>query len=617
MMHAMARGYARAREMLDDIVALAKLTLTRAATANDADAARVLAAADSATIALREHVGARVEATGELARLPFEQLARTFQLTDTERRCLGLLVAIEVASEVRVHVAGGAATLELLDRLIYDDRRVREQAAIELGARGRLWTYSLVEWADEKSDLGRLHRPLRVSQRVVELALGTRDLAEDVATVAVLDLEPAAHDELLLPEGLRDALIAALRVSGAAVPVIRGAVGSGRRSIACSAAHALGAPLLIVRCDDLPAGKGLVPLLVAAQREALLFNAVTLLHGIEALAASAERGLPDRTKIVDRLYASFPGPLIATAARDLSFASFESRGVLAIDLPSLDEAQRAELWRRELGGGSNDDLAAAAAARYRVTGGTIKLVAQIARRRGELRNDSPVLADIQAGVRGVMDDKLSALATRIEWQQSWDDLVLPDDSRDELREMIARVRYRRTVLDDWGFARKVAKGVGMPALFYGPPGTGKTMAAGLVAAELGMDLYQVDLSRMVSKYVGETEKQLAQVFDAAETGHAILLFDEADSLFAKRTDVRTATDRYANLEVNYLLQRMEAFSGIAILTTNLDTAIDEAFRRRLAFRIAFPQPEIEERGRLWRRMIPELVPTTGSPIRDR
>jgi SpoVK/Ycf46/Vps4 family AAA+-type ATPase len=173
--------------------------------------------------------------------------------------------------------------------------------------------------------------------------------------------------------------------------------------------------------------------------------------------------------------------------------------------------------------------------------------------------------------------------------------------------MIARVRFRRKVLDDWGFARKVARGLGLPALFYGPPGTGKTMAAGLVAAELGMDLYQIDLSRMVSKYIGDTEKQLAQVFDAAESGHAILLFDEADALFAKRTDVKSATDRYANLEVNYLLQRMEAFSGITILTTNLDSAIDEAFRRRLAFRIAFPLPEAEERVRLWRRVIPDAA----------
>ena len=170
--------------------------------------------------------------------------------------------------------------------------------------------------------------------------------------------------------------------------------------------------------------------------------------------------------------------------------------------------------------------------------------------------------------------------------------------------MISRVKHRRQVHESWGFAKKLSRGLGLSALFFGAPGTGKTMVAGLIARELGLDLYQVDLSRIVSKWVGETEKQLASLFAAAESGHAIVLFDEADSLFSKRTDVKSSNDRYANLEVNYLLQRMESFAGITILTTNHDTAIDEAFRRRLSFRIEFPVPEADERERIWRATIP-------------
>jgi len=166
------------------------------------------------------------------------------------------------------------------------------------------------------------------------------------------------------------------------------------------------------------------------------------------------------------------------------------------------------------------------------------------------------------------------------------------------------VRHRRLVHDEWGFAAKVGRGLGLSALFSGPPGTGKTMVAGLIADALGLDLYQIDLSRIVSKWIGETEKNLAQVFDAAEAGHAILLFDEADSLFAKRTEVKSSVDRYANLEVNYLLQRMEAFQGISILTTNIDSAIDEAFRRRLSTHIHFPIPDEDERFRLWGALLP-------------
>jgi SpoVK/Ycf46/Vps4 family AAA+-type ATPase len=183
--------------------------------------------------------------------------------------------------------------------------------------------------------------------------------------------------------------------------------------------------------------------------------------------------------------------------------------------------------------------------------------------------------------------------------------VLPEELVDEVREFIGRVRHRRRVYDEWGFARKVAKGLGLSALFSGPPGTGKTMVAGIIADELGLDLYQIDLARIVSKYVGETEKNLSQVFDAAEAGHAILLFDEADSLFAKRTEVKSSVDRYANLEVNYLLQRMEAFRGITILTTNNDSAIDDAFRRRLSVRIDFPMPDSDERQQLWRSLLPD------------
>ncbi|HEU0033127.1 MAG TPA: ATP-binding protein [Kofleriaceae bacterium] len=167
------------------------------------------------------------------------------------------------------------------------------------------------------------------------------------------------------------------------------------------------------------------------------------------------------------------------------------------------------------------------------------------------------------------------------------------------------------MLNDWGFGDKIGAGRGITALLSGPPGTGKTMVAALIAQELRLDLYQVDLSKVVSKYIGETEKQLGAVFDAAESGHAVVLFDEADSLFGKRSEVRSSNDRYANLEVNYLLQRLEAFTGIALLTTNHEAAIDEAFRRRLAVHVRFPVPDETQRGQLWRAMIPGRAAVEG------
>jgi SpoVK/Ycf46/Vps4 family AAA+-type ATPase len=366
-----------------------------------------------------------------------------------------------------------------------------------------------------------------------------------------------------------------------------------RRSLARTIAKELGAQVLVVSCGALPDRLG--PALMAIRREAILANAVIVLADAERLAGDAMQR--ERETAIDVAFAQYPGPIAITLAKDASPARLmPSRGVIVVELPALSEGERASLWARHVPA----PLASEVAARYRISGGYIERAARVLTERTR----EPTLSDVHAAVRSVVHDQLTMLGTRIEWKQSWAELVLPEDSAEELHEMVARVKHRRRVVDEWGFGAKIAKGLGVAALFTGPPGTGKTMAAGLVANELGLDLYQIDLSRMVSKYIGETEKHLAQVFDAAETGHAVLLFDEADSMFAKRTDVKSSVDRYANLEVNYLLQRMEAFTGITILTTNNDSGIDEAFRRRLAFSIRFPMPEESERLQLWRSLIP-------------
>jgi SpoVK/Ycf46/Vps4 family AAA+-type ATPase len=246
---------------------------------------------------------------------------------------------------------------------------------------------------------------------------------------------------------------------------------------------------------------------------------------------------------------------------------------------------------------------------YPLAPGMIRVAGEAARRACASFTMNP--SHVEAGIRAVLDDRLSGLATRITVSQSWDDLVLPDDQIAALVEMVARIRERRRVYEDWGFAAKLGKGLGVSALFSGPPGTGKTMAAGLIARELGVDVYRVEPSRITSKWIGETEKNLAALFDAAEAGHAIMLFDEADGLFGKRTDIQSSNDRHANQEVNYLLQRLETFTGICILTTNHESAIDEAFRRRLSIHVRFPMPDADERMRLWRTTVPASAPISA------
>jgi hypothetical protein len=296
------------------------------------------------------------------------------------------------------------------------------------------------------------------------------------------------------------------------------------------------------------------------------------------------------------------------------------RGV-RLDTPAMSAAERRQLWVGELGPLAEGMLAGqekktaldAMVETFALDPAEIRLAAESVREEAMLEGsgaDAAVRAAwriCRTAARRSLDD----LAARFDSPASWDDLVLPDGQVEILRQIVANARQTSVVLGDWGFAGRYARGLGLSALFAGASGTGKTMAAGIIARELDRDLYQIDLATVVSKYIGETEKHLRRVFDAAERSGAILLFDEADALFGKRSQVRDSHDRYANLEISYLLQRMESYRGIAILTTNMQNAIDTAFQRRLRFVVQFPFPDEPSRERIWRKVFPAAAPTAG------
>jgi SpoVK/Ycf46/Vps4 family AAA+-type ATPase len=213
--------------------------------------------------------------------------------------------------------------------------------------------------------------------------------------------------------------------------------------------------------------------------------------------------------------------------------------------------------------------------------------------------------------RKLRTPRLDQLALRIDATADWNDLILPPAQTATLQQIAAHAKHRLKVYRDWGFASRGARGLGVSALFAGESGTGKTLAAEVLAHELRLDLYRIDLSAVVSKYIGETEKNLRRVFDAAEDCGCILLFDEADALFGKRSEVKDSHDRYANIEVSYLLQRMEVYEGLALLTTNLRPALDTAFQRRLRFVVQFPFPDQEHREAIWRHAFPAATPRHG------
>jgi hypothetical protein len=302
---------------------------------------------------------------------------------------------------------------------------------------------------------------------------------------------------------------------------------------------------------------------------------------------------------ITSLAAAMNTPCVVVVAAPCEATKLSSR---ICELPHSEHAGVAD-WAQALGA---EAIAQWAASEYWVSKAQVAAIGI----RFDRNAVEPMLA-IQQIMESLLAPALDGVAERVVVTQDWADLILPDAESAQVVELVRRMQHRVLVYDTWGFGDKTGKGRGLTALLSGPPGTGKTMIAGLLAKSMGLELRQIDVSKVVSKYIGETEKQLAQALDAAECGHTLLLFDEADSLFGKRTEVKSSNDRYANQGVNFLLQRIEQFNGLCVLTTNHESSIDEAFRRRLAMHIKLPAPEAGERSRIWERMIPAKVPVAG------
>ncbi len=448
--------------------------------------------------------------------------------------------------------------------------------------------------------------PLTIPSRVWAYLRGSDEL-EELITSSGGRIE-VPHDTIL-DEPQTAALqrvLGGINSMDRVVVVLEGPVGAGRRTAVALAAGQTSRAVIAVDVTRIAPG-ALDATLSSLMRECLLSDAIPVIAEIDELTAK-EGEVNTDLRTLARAIETAPGPIAVTSRMPGIDLGVSDRRLARVRWPVPDTASRRVLWTRALG----DDLNAlpideldTMALRYRLGPGGISGGAAAARTIREARDPaSPLTAhDLQEGIRNNIAERLGDLATRVDVKQKWEDLVLPPDTNEDVQALIARVRYAHQVYEKWGFKQKMPRGIGVAALFSGPPGTGKTMVAGLLAAELDLELYQIDLSKVVSKWVGETEKQLAKIFDAADAGHALLLFDEADSLFAKRTEVKSAVDRYANLEVNFLLQRIESFGGVTVLTTNLDTSIDPALKRRLASHIVFQTPEHAESMKLWERML--------------
>ncbi|HEY7126519.1 MAG TPA: ATP-binding protein [Ktedonobacterales bacterium] len=397
------------------------------------------------------------------------------------------------------------------------------------------------------------------------------------------------------------------RGEGADWPIIQlcGSDEAGRRSIAASSCTLLTIPARSMRAADLPGG--------VAEREALgrLWEREAILSGSALVLECDERDSPESLRSALAFIESLHGPLLMTCREPLALRQRPSIR-LEVHKPRAEEQQM--LWRRMLGPAAERLNGQVEAVVCQFNLGMQSIQAVCAETAEQLHQEDSPGAVLWDACRAQARARLEGLAQRIMPAAAWNDLVLPDAQRRTLHEIAAHVRQRARVYQAWGFAARSARGLGISALFAGASGTGKTMAAEVLANELQLDLYHIDLSQVVSKYIGETEKNLRRIFDAAEEGGAILLFDEADALFGKRSEVKDSHDRYANIEVSYLLQRMEAYQGLAILTTNLQSALDTAFLRRLRFIVQFPFPDAGQRAQIWQHVFPASTPTAGLEI---
>ena len=422
----------------------------------------------------------------------------------------------------------------------------------------------------------------------------------------------------LLRQRLQQALAA--RAPGQPVLVhVRGRSGSGRLQLARSAASALGLGLLALDARRLSRpGADFEGLLLTALRDAHQQGAALLLHDADALFEDAERAADLRLALARWL-----------AHHDISLW-FVTEGVWPVDelwpaarcvelhLPELGIEQRRAAWCDVLAqvgapaGPATAELALQLATKFRTHH---REIARAARHALGSLAAAAAASDTAAwsvalhqAAAAVAAPRLHRLATRVATRHELGDLVMPPEKHEVLRDLIRRVRHRRQVMEHWGFEQLSARGRGLVVLFHGPSGTGKTMAVDAIAHTLGMALFRIDLAGVVSKYIGETEKNLRAIFDEADRADAVLLFDEADALFGKRSEVKDAHDRYANIEINYLLQRIESFEGIAVLATNKPGHLDEAFQRRIHVTLEFALPREGERAHLWRRSFPAAAP---------
>ena len=600
------------------------------AAADDTEVASLLAVIDRLEQQVTRKTMAALEQGVHLA---LAHLARLLALTPFDRDTLLICIAPELDLKyeklyayLQNDVTRKRPSVDLILRLLCGSLQEKVQARARLLAEAPLVRHRLVAYPSDghHEHVGFLSRAVKIDDRILHYLLDLETMDEHLLPFTRSVAPGAPLEALQLPPDLKERLIRFFesqvsssdyrRESGVRLFFFYGPAGVGKKFTAEALCRSVGINLLIA---DVPqmlresvADLSCVPRLF---REALLQSAAVYMDRADVLLEENDRAARAKRMLFEAV-AEFPGIAFVGSEQP-----WEAQAVTALSaqiaFPLPDYTARQRLWQTlAIAGGhhmTHDVDLGAVADRFHFTAGHMRHALAQAQQRALMRDHrAPEISaeDLSYACRAQSSQKLTMLARKITPLYTWRDIILPDDRLEQLHEICAHAKYRQQVFEQWGFDRAMSLGKGLSMLFVGPSGTGKTMAAEVIAAELGLDLYKIDLSGMVSKYIGETEKNLSAIFQEAEQSNAILFFDEADAIFGKRSEVKDAHDRYANIEVNYLLQKMEEYEGITILASNFPKNFDDAFTRRLRFIVSFPFPEEVYRHRMWKSMFPSDAP---------
>jgi SpoVK/Ycf46/Vps4 family AAA+-type ATPase len=574
--------------------------------------------------------------------LPFDRLIANFGLTPAEADTLAFAVAPMFDPNVRDWIARfrdnillNYVDVDLCLRVQHTSRPARLQGLDMFGERAALARHRLIKVRPHKEARADqvLAYEVQVPGRVVSYLLGQAEVDPSLAPYARL-LQPAVPlEHVVLPEEiLREVLNLADQFNGrmsadartlatAMGPVPRGAAlefcgpsGTGKTHFARAIASWLGCPILEVDCGRLGSEDHRFKALIEdVFWQARISSAVLVLDRAEVILGEASARLPTLFAELD----DFVGlAILITADKTKIDPSVERWVIYQFEFEPPDMMERARLWTIHLPSQPKcapDVEVEFLASQFELTGGQIRNAALVATNMA-LAEPVPgderkiTTAHLHRAAHAQMRASLSQYARKSRIKLTLEDLILPVQEKREIQTIIDAAKSRAYVMSKWGFGTKLSTGKGIVVLFSGDPGTGKTLCAEIMAKELALELYQISIPQVMSKYIGETEKNIQKIFDSAKANHAMLLFDEADSLFTSRVKVESSVDKFSNMETNLLLQEIERFDGVCILTTNLDKSIDRAFQRRIQFKVHFPFPEPDARASIWRLLFPRSCP---------